>query len=1233
MNSVIWENDFKKYFYDNDETEQNNILTKHHIESYNDFIDNKIPEIVNSKLYNPLVIETLDHLNAPIRIELHMKINKDNFKPKNDLYPIDHRINNLTYQGEYKIDFIVKYIKNNLVVKEITLENMTLASIPICILSKYCNLSKIPRNKFMNYNECSYELGGYYIINGNEKTIISQDRLVTNKLYIHKGTYPDKYITEIKSSRLSGFEMEKNTYIKYREAKLDKIKSKFQLLDNSNENIDENVEGIVDENIDKNIENNIEGNDGGMDKNIHEDVDVKSFIDFTTKTNDIKEIDTTKFRFMVQFQGIQDIPIFILFRALGIQSDKEILSFILFNEIDYVKHIYMNILEPSIKDAHPIMTQNAALNYMLHYSSFNTIEELIANMNMNLLPLYTNNHAKVVYLGYMVNKSLQVVAGYKPTYDRDSLLYKRIHTSGRLLASLFREWFISFIMNAKIVMKNISTNINLDKNIVFTELDFIKLIDKGGNQNIITDGIQKGFRGNWGTKVFNKNVTIENIHQKVNTNKYTHSTDGLVQELDRLNYFRSIYHLRQVTTPIDKTLKIRGPRELHYSQIGYICPTDTPDGASCGLTKNLAIGCYITNNISINKNDVLNLFNLDENFISINNIIFSHNYNSYYIFLNGEIIGIYNNNDKIYDLYNLLKLLKRNNIVFNYLTSILINTIGKEIRIATDIGRCVRPLYVVYKGQVIRNQYDNEIELDILIKKNNYDNINLGLINTKQFIEKLEKEQSPIELIDADEQFYTLIAMNENILKNSNLEYNYLELHPTLFFSVVTNLMPFIDHNLTQRTQLSVGQLKQAVSYPASNYNIRMDNAVNVIDYSQKAICNTTTLKYLYHNNLPTGVNVNIAVVADDGFNMEDAFVFNKASIEKGLFCNIYYRTYVEVISKDKKEIFTKPDPKFRKKDLNYSKLDENGIVKVNTYINDNDIIIGKLTSLVNDTSEYRDNSTTIHHGDEGIVDKVFRGVDEFHQEFVKVRMMMWRCPIQGDKVGARHYLKGVIGNIVDKEDMPTNKDGIQPDMIVNPAGLPTRMTTGVLIEMIVSLAMSNLGMFFNGTAFNNIDLNMVYDLLETPSVNINRDGHQILYNGITGEQFKADIFMGICYYQRFKQMVTDKSQSRAIGPYAALDRQPVKGRARGGGLRLGEMEFNSLISYGLSEFLYESITKRSDDYICYIGKKSGLIIPYNYSKQYNPNNEEVIPIRLPYSSKLLIQELQQMAIVVKFYT
>ena len=1229
----MWEHDFKQYFYDNDKNGENNILTKHHIESFDDFIKFKIPEIVNNPNYNPLVIETTNHINEPIKIEMHFIINKDNFKLDNDkLYPNDCRINNLTYQAKYLIDFNIKYIKNNSIIKDILLTDITLATIPICLLSSYCNLYNIPRNEFKNLNECIYELGGYYIINGKEKTIISQDRLVSNKLYIHKGIYPDKYVTEIKSSRLTGFEMEKNTYLKYCEFKINKIK--FDNINISDDNNSDNesiqsryVKPSILDNLDNKLETII------PDHIQEEDVDIKTTADFTDITNNIKELDTTKFKFMISFPGIKEIPVFILFRALGIESDKDILSIILFNEPEYIQHIYLHILEPTLLDSHPIMTQQSALKYLLYNSFSNTMDELINEINNNFLPLYNNNYSKSVYLGYMINRSLQVIAGYKTTSDRDSLLYKRISTSGQLYAKLFREWFISFTLNARKIMKNLSTNINLDKNIIFTKLDFFKLIDKGGNQNIITDGITKGFRGNWGTKVFNKKVTVENIHERVNKDKYKHSTDGLVQELDRLNYFRSVYHLRQITTPIDKTLKTYGPRRLHLTQIGYICPTDTPDGGSCGITKNLAIGCSITSTTQINYDLFMNFLHINEFFIPLNNIIFSNHYLSYYIFYNGEIIGIYNNNKNVYNFFNLLKLLKRNNIILTHLTSIYINSLDKEIHIATDVGRCVRPVYVIYKNNKIRNLYDENADLNTLIKSEKNTKFNINTIYSEHFFKQLEDEQSSIELIDADEQYYSLIAIDDATYNIDTSKYNYLELHATLFLSATTNLLSFVNHSPTQRSQLACGQLKQCISFPCSNYQSRMDNFANVLHYPQKPICNTTLTKYLNYNHMPTGVNCRIAVLVGTGFNMEDAFIFNKDSIRRGLFCNTYYRTYIETISKDANEQFIKPDLQYRNKNLNYSKLDDNGIIKVNSYIDEHDVIIGKLTRMANDTVEYKDTSATIHHNDQGIVDYIIRGRDQFNQEFVKVRMLMCRYPEVGDKVGARIYQKGTIGSIVDIEDMPYDKDGNYPDLIINAAAVPTRMVNGILIEIITGLAMSNLGMFFDSIPFNNTDLTIISDILEMPQIQLNKYSNTILYNGITGEQIVADVFTGICYYQRFKQTVCDKIQSRAIGPYSSLNRQPCQGRQRGGGLRIGEMEISSLLSHGLCNFLHESITKRSDDFIVYISKENGTIVPYNSDEHYNPNNEDVIPIHLPFSTKLFFQELQQMNITVKMFT
>ena len=1230
----MWEHDFKQYFYDNDKNAENNILTKHHIESFDDFIKFKIPEIVNNPNYNPLVIETTNHINEPIKIEMHFIINKDNFKLENDkLYPNDCRISNLTYQAKYLIDFNIKYIKNNSIIKDILLTDITLATIPICILSSYCNLYNVPRSEFKNLNECVYELGGYYIINGKEKTIISQDRLVSNKLYIHKGKYPDKYVTEIKSSRLTGFEMEKNTYLKYREFKINKIKFDTNEDDKSDgdKSDDESIQSryvkpSVLDNLEDKLENIV------PDNLQEEEVDIKTFADFTDTTNNIKELDTTKFKFMISFPGIKEVPVFILFRALGIESDKDILSIILFNEPEYIQHIYLHILEPTLLDSHPIMTQQSALQYILYNSFSNTMDELITEINNNFLPLYNNNYSKSVYLGYMLNRSLQVIAGYKTTSDRDSLLYKRISTSGQLYAKLFREWFISFTLNARKIMKNLSTNINLDKTIIFTKLDFVKLIDKGGNQNIITDGIIKGFRGNWGTKVFNKKVTVENIHERINTNKYKHSTDGLVQELDRLNYFRSVYHLRQITTPIDKTLKTYGPRRLHLTQIGYICPTDTPDGESCGITKNLAVGCSITSTTRINYDLFMNLLNINEFFIPLNNVIFSNHYLSYYIFYNGEIIGIYNNNKNVYNFFNFLKLLKRNNIILTHLTSVYINSLDKEIHIATDVGRCVRPVYVIYKNNKIRNLYDENADLNTLIKSEKNTKFNINTIYSEHFFKQLEDEQSPIELIDADEQYYSLIAIDEATFNIDTSKYNYLELHATLFLSVAVNLLPFINHSPTQRVQLAVGQCKQSVSMPCSNYQHRMDNFANVLDYPQKAICNTTLLKYLNHNNIPTGININIAFIACPN-NIEDSYIFNKASIRRGLFCNTYYRTYISTIAKDSNEQFIKPDLQYRNNNLNYSKLDDNGIIKVNSYIDEHDVIIGKLTYIANDNIEYKDTSATIHHNDEGVVDMVVRGRDQFNQEFVKVRMIMCKYPETGDKCGARSYFKGVCGLVKEQEDMPFDKDGKYPDVIVNPAGLPTRLVTSVLIECITSFAMSYLGSFFDATAFSYSDMSIISNLLETPLIQVDKNLNGILYDGITGEQYNADIFTGIIYFQRFKQMVSDKYQSRALGPYANLTKQPVKGRQRGGGGRIGEMEISCLLSSGLCNILHESITKRSDDFIVYLSKSTGQIIPMNSEEHYNPNNEDYICVKMPFSTKLFIQELNSMAINIRAFT
>ena len=611
------------------------------------------------------------------------------------------------------------------------------------------------------------------------------------------------------------------------------------------------------------------------------------------------------------------------------------------------------------------------------------------------------------------------------------------------------------------------------------------------------------------------------------------------------------------------------------------------------------------------------------------------NVNNYYVFFRGKLIGIYCNiNNSLLNFYNVLKLLKRNGII-NYNISIYIDYDNQEIYISNEQGRTIRPLYVIYNKEIIRKRYNGKLLLDKLIKKTNSININnipSNIFYNKEFIKKLENEQSPIELIDSDENYYSLIAFNETIFnENINDNYQYLEIHPMLILSITCGLIPFTNHNPAPRNVYTCQQFKSSIGMPVTNISKRMDTINYLLKHPQKPIVNTSINKLIKYDEMPTGMNITVAIMTYTGFNQEDSVIINKQSIERGLYNIYYYRTYEEVLEKNKNELFINPDLKYRKNDANYSKLNDDGTINKYTYINDNDIIIGKITKLRDSDLEYKDTSISIHHGDEGIIDQVSKGINYFNNEFIKVKMMMERLPVIGDKFGSRHAQKGVVGRIIEYTNMPFTKDGIVPDIIINPHAIPSRMTIGQLIEVLSASIGINLGMFFEANAFSNMDISLLNDMLESPPNNMNRNSNNILYNGITGEQLKADIFIGPCYYQRFKHMVSDKFQSRDRGAYNNLDKQPIGGRSRGGGMRL-EMELNSLIANGLSEFIKESWTERSDQYIIYVCKESGLMVPYNDEIKYNPENKKINKFYIPYSTKLFIQELEQMNILLRLF-
>lgn len=1251
-----WYNDFNKYYNHINTT----IINKHHLESYNDFIDKILDgSIINKNEYFKLYKK----ING---VELQVNIaSEDIVLELNNETPNICRLQNVSYLLKINIKKVTINIDDILLNVDFNSDNLfKLCEIPILLLSNYCNLYKNMLSKTGNdykyelykNGECINELGGYFIIDGKEKAIISQERLAYNKLYTHKDS-SNKYllITEIKSSSIDSLTPARNTYVKIKKVSLKKSsenETDVDMNDNlSNQNEKDEKDDIID------------NGDSKLDK----------FNNNTINNNEIKIV--------VSFPGLlEDIPLFIVFRALGFESDKEIYETILKDILPYNYNTnrnnfiisndkfneFSNILEESRLDALPITNKESALMYIYRKLENKTsirgkssvdnqliiYDNVLSILYSSLLPHQPNNLSKSMFLGHMTFKLLNTYLGYEEISNRDTYEYKQIETSGYLLSTLFREYYIKFKQSLLVTLSNeFKLYDKLDKSFIenkYGNQELLRNIFKN-KEDIISEGFRRGFKGNWGVRDTQKNLTDLNLNEVINRDKYAFNKEGIVQDLLRVSYLQTISHLRRVQTPIDSNMKIVGPRKLNATQWGYVCPIDTPDGGNSGLIKNLSIGCMISEPANSYK-VIAYLFENTPGFISFNtnnyvkhNLYISHSK----IFVDGVLIGIYINSD-ILDLFNNLQLLKRNNIKFcptknlNQI-SIAFNYEYKELHILTDFGRCIRPVYVL--------QYNNELKENKLIRTDKHNDFtwqqltcgeltkseNENMVSTikslkfeESIINTLKEKQACIELIDPHESLYTLICLKEEDINKKN--YKYLEINGKLIFGALPSIIPFMNHNPKTRNLFCMAQAKQSVGIFASNFNKRMDTFCHVLHYPQTPLVMTKISSDIKYNHMPGGCNVVVAIATYTGYNQEDSLIINKSALDRGLFRSSYYRTYIEYIEEG--ENFEIPDISIRKSGNNYNYLENTGIIKNNTYITDHDIIIGKTS---NNNGKQVDKSSTIHHNDFGVVDGIYSHSFSDQSKFCKVRIRMERTPEFADKFGSRHGLKGVVGMLLNQEDMPFTKDGIVPDIVINPHGIPSRMSTGHLLECLTGKSCSNLGSLYDASPFENTnELENITTMLETSDYECY--GNEILNNGYTGEQISANIFIGVQYYQRMKHMVHDKVQSRDVGPKTILERQPAKGRVRGGGLRLGEMERDSLISHGVSKFLQESYTVRSDNYKCYICKMCGRIGVVNpekniYSCKFCNNNYSFDEVRVPYCTKLFLQEMESQFVCMRLAT
>jgi len=388
-----------------------------------------------------------------------------------------------------------------------------------------------------------------------------------------------------------------------------------------------------------------------------------------------------------------------------------------------------------------------------------------------------------------------------------------------------------------------------------------------------------------------------------------------------------------------------------------------------------------------------------------------------------------------------------------------------------------------------------------------------------------------------------------------------------------------------------------------TNYNLRMDTMVNVLYYPQKPLATTRSMEYLRFRELPAGQNAIVAIACYSGYNQEDSVIMNQSSIDRGLFRSLFYRTYLDQekrIGTVLLEKFEKPvrSQTVRMKHGTYDKLDADGLVAPGVRVSGEDIIIGKTAPLPQDdnangmktTQTTRDVSTPLRSTENGIIDQVLVTTNGDGLKFVKVRTRTTKVPQIGDKFASRHGQKGTIGVTYRHEDMPFTREGLTPDLIINPHAIPSRMTIAHLIECLLSKVGSLKGQEGDATPFTDVTITSISRLLREHGYQSR--GFEVMYNGHTGKKLRGQVFFGPTYYQRLRHMVDDKIHARARGPVQILTRQPVEGRARDGGLRFGEMERDCMIAHGASSFLKERLFEVSDAYRVHICEICGLMTP-----------------------------------------
>jgi DNA-directed RNA polymerase II subunit RPB2 len=1076
------------------------------------------------------------------------------------MMPNDARLRNLTYAAPLNVDVkvtttFIDHTRNSIRESNVRIfPNVHLGKIPVMVGSKYCLLHDQKHVHPSKMGECAEDVGGYFIVQGGERAMISMERMSENRPFVFRngrGNVKEMEVVEIKCIGPDNDQVPKSNTVK---------------------------------------------------------------IVYHPKNQLITMLRVTVPRIKTE------IPIMILFRALGVLADKDIYELILGKVHD---PCYDPIMIETIMEGSSIFTTDQALAWLAEHTNTwsvksqkqSNVQDILSEELFPQIGGKEMNYEKACFLAHMVRKVLWTSMKRIPTDDRDAYPNKRVDIPGFLLADLFRKTYNNRMV--KDMKAALSKEIH------------------GGSWKAT---------GNWPEIVNINNInkiiksTIMDVCLKSSLATGNFSSGkiggpnkiGVSQVLNRMNYSAGISHLRRITTPIEKTGKLIAPRKQHNTQYGYICPAETPEGHGVGVVKNMATTTMIT--IFSSPITIYAFIQSLNKLLPLKETTIEQKHEHTRVFLNGSWIGMLLNHDTE-EVVDILRAAKRSGKLHLY-TGIVWKNAYKELWLTTEAGRVSRPLYYAPAIREIAADKTGRLKEQIL-----------SIHDWNQLLLwESPKGYHLFEYMDAGETDGAYIAMDyEKAVQDPTT--THCEIHPSVILGTTASYIPFPDHNQSPRNAYQSSMGKQAMGIYSLNFRERFDAMSHVLCYPEIPMVSPFMSKFYGAQSLPAGQNIIVAIMTYTGYNQEDSNMINRAALDRGRFRSIFYRTYKDEERKNQssgeEEKFCHPDPIETKhiKNAKYDKVAEDGFVPKDTYVTPDDVLIGKVVPLRVPTGavlpagakKSRDVSKMPRNNESGYVDKVYKNRNGEGYSFVKIRMRQDRIPEIGDKFSSRHGQKGTMGMILNPEDMPQTASGIVPDIIINPHCIPSRMTIAQLMETLMSKLGCMAGCLGDGSPFGDTTVNDLAGFLRD-KYGMEPYGNEIMYNGYTGRQMETSIFIGPCYYQRLRHCSADKMHSRASGPLVMLTRQPAEGRAREGGLRFGEMERDCVVAHGMAEFTKERLMECSDSFSCYSCKDCGLLAVANpeqsiWACRGCGNTTSFSHIHIPYATKLLLQELETMSI------